>query len=112
VACRFVFATGSARGPARRDDESSFINKHPTGSSRKTRETETFVTLEATGGGCSFRDEPKDVGNDLCHLEPCSRLFFGPVIVNGSFASSAFGEGRNPPDVPVSDTSLGGGFGA
>ena len=29
----------------------------------------------------------KDVGDDLCHLEPLPRFDFRPVIANGSFTS-------------------------
>jgi hypothetical protein len=30
----------------------------------------------------------KDVGDDLCHLEPLPRFDFRPVIANGSFTST------------------------
>jgi hypothetical protein len=47
----------------------------------------TRYAVDVTSGGRSSAMSRKDVGDDLCHLEPLPRFDFRPVIANGSFTS-------------------------
>jgi hypothetical protein len=53
----------------------------------------TRYAVDVTSGGRSSAMSRKDVGDDLCHLEPLPRFDFRPVIANGSFTSEP--DGRN-----------------
>jgi hypothetical protein len=47
----------------------------------------TRYAVDVTSGGRSSAMSRKDVGDDLCHLEPLPRFDFRPVIANGGFTS-------------------------